>query len=160
MVSKTLMNFCKALMICIVFASFVHAKDISVNTSMEAELKKFQGTWVMLSGEHDGKAIHEKYLKKNKITFIGDKVEIFSPHQHQEVMVAKITKIDTSKKPYEVQWIRETGPKAGTTMNAIYEFEGPNKYKVCFDPEGKEAPKKFGTTEGSKHFWHIWKRVR
>ena len=119
MVSKTLMNFCKALMICIVFASFVHAKDISVNTSMEAELKKFQGTWVMLSGEHDGKAIHEKYLKKNKITFIGDKVEIFSPHQHQEVMVAKITKIDTSKKPYEVQWIRETGPKAGTTMNAI-----------------------------------------
>lgn len=30
-------------------------------------------------------------------------------------------------------------------MTAIYEFDGPDKYKVCFDPAGPAVPKKFAT---------------
>ncbi|MBV5326792.1 MAG: TIGR03067 domain-containing protein [Chlorobium sp.] len=126
----------------------------------DAELQKFQGTWVMVSAEMDGKKVPEEHVKQNKITFVGNKVELFSPHQHKEVIVASITKLDVTKNPKEMHWVRANGPKAGTTMISIYEFEGPDQYKVSFDPAALTVPKKFGTETGSGHIWHIWKRLK
>jgi uncharacterized protein (TIGR03067 family) len=140
--------------------SSASAKDVAVDKATSDELKKFQGTWMMVSGEADGTAVPEEHVKQNKITFVDNKVEIFSPHQNKEVMVSKVLKIDTTKTPHELQWSRETGPKAGIIMKAIYEFEGPDKYKVCFDPAGKSVPKAFSTKKGSGHYWHVWKRSK
>jgi len=124
------------------------------------ELQKFQGTWVMISAEMDGKKVSEEHVKQNKITFVGDKVELFSPHQHKEVIVASITKIDATKNPKEIHWVRANGPNAGKTMTSIYEFEGPDQYKASFDPATLAVPKKFGTETGSGHVLHNWKRVK
>jgi uncharacterized protein (TIGR03067 family) len=126
----------------------------------EAELQKFQGTWLMIAAEMDGKAVPDAHVKQSKITFASDKVELFTPHQHKDVIVARITKLDTAKNPKEMHWLRANGPKAGTTMISIYEFEGPDKYKISFDPAGVTVPKKFGTEAGSGHIWHTWKRVK
>lgn len=125
-----------------------------------AELQKFQGTWVMVSAEMDGKKVPDEHIKQNKIKFVGDKVELFSPHQHKDVIVASITKLDVTKNPKEMHWVRANGPKAGTTMISIYEFEGPDQYKVSFDPAALTVPNKFGTETGSGHIWHIWKRLK
>ena len=125
-----------------------------------AELKKFQGTWVMTSAEMDGKKVHDAHVKVSKITFVGTAVEVLSPHQGKEKIVAKVTKLDPSTKPAQIHWIRSAGPKAGATMMAIYEFTGPDQYKVCFDPAGQGAPDKFATKAGSGHIWHNWKRVK
>ena len=46
--------------------------------STDTELQKFQGTWVMISAEMDGKKVPEEHVKQNKITFVGNKVELFS----------------------------------------------------------------------------------
>ncbi len=126
----------------------------------DAELKKFQGTWVMVSAEMDGKKVKDMHVKLSRLTFVGDKVEIIAPHQHKDTIYATVVKLDESKKPMEMQWVRASGPNAGTTMTAIYEFEGPDKYKICFDPAGLVTPKKFGTKAGSGHIWQTWKRVK
>ena len=128
--------------------------------SAEAELQKFQGTWVMISAEMDGKKVSDADVKQSKITFVGDKVEVIAPHQHKDKIVASVTKLDLTKNPKEMHWVRSAGPNAGTTMLAIYEFEGPNQYQICFDPAGVAAPKKFGTKAGSGHIWQTWKRVK
>ncbi len=126
----------------------------------DAELQKFQGTWVLISAEMNGKKVHDKHVKASRITFVGDKVEVISPHQHKEKIIASVVKLDPAKNPKEMHWVRSTGPNAGATTIAIYEFEGPDQYKICFDPAGKEALKKFGTKEGSGHIWHTWKRAK
>ena len=126
----------------------------------DAELQKFQGTWVMISAEMDGKKVADAQVKQSKITFVGDKVELITPHQHKDKIVASIAKLDLTKNPKEMHWVRTAGPNAGTTVIAIYEFEGPDQYKICFDPAGLAVPKKFGTKTGSGHIWHTWKRVK
>jgi uncharacterized protein (TIGR03067 family) len=128
--------------------------------STDTELQKFQGTWVMISAEMDGKKVPEEHVKQNKITFVGNKVELFSPHQHKDVIVASITKLDVTKNPKEMHWVRVNGPHAGKTVISIYEFEGPDQYKVSFDPAALTVPKKFGTETGSGHIWHNWKRLK
>ena len=127
--------------------------------SVDTELQKFQGTWVMIAAEMDGKAVHDAHVNQSKITFAGDKVELFTPHQHTEVIVATVVKLETGKNPKEMHWIRANGPKAGATVVSIYEFEGADQYKISFDPAGVTVPKKFSTEVGSGHIWHAWKRL-
>ena len=128
--------------------------------SVDAELQKFQGTWVMISAEMDGKKVHDTHVKQSRITFVGDKVEVITPHQHRDTIIASVVKLDLTKNPKEMHWVRTAGPNAGKTMIAIYEFEGPDQYKICFDPAGGAVPKEFGTKEGSGHIWHTWKRAK
>ena len=130
-----------------------HAQEIN------AELTKFQGTWVMISAEMDGRQVEDTHVQSSKITFVGNKVELIAPHQHKDTIVATITKIDETKNPKEMVWVRSAGPHAGATTTAIYAFEGPDTYRICFDPAGSAAPKQFGTKKGSGHIWHTWKRV-
>lgn len=128
--------------------------------SADPELQKFQGTWVLISAEMDGKKVNDAHVKKSRIKIVGDKVELFTPHQHKEKIVSKIVKIDVTKNPKEMHWVRVAGPHAGKQMTAIYEFEGPDQYKVCFDPVSLSVPKGFGTKAGSGHIWHTWKRAK
>ena len=136
------------------------AAALAQGQSADAELQKFQGTWVMVSAEMDGKKVSDADVKQSKITFVGNQVEVIAPHQHKDKIVASVTKLDLTKNPKEMHWVRSAGPNAGTTMLAIYEFEGPNQYQICFDPAGVAAPKKFGTKAGSGHIWQTWKRVK
>ena len=126
----------------------------------DEELQRFQGSWVLISAEMDGKKVEDTEVKKSRIKYVGRKIEIFTPHQHKETIVASIVELDLTKNPKEMQWIRTVGPKTGTTMIAIYEFEGPDQYKICFDPAGLAVPKEFRTKEGSGHIWHTWKREK
>ena len=128
--------------------------------SAEAELQKFQGTWVMIAAEMDGKKVPDAQVKQSKITFVGDKIEVIAPHQHKDTIVASVTKLDLTKNPKEMHWIRSAGPNAGTTMIGIYEFKGPDQFQISFDPAGLSVPKKLGTKAGSGHLWHTWKRVK
>jgi uncharacterized protein (TIGR03067 family) len=127
---------------------------------LDPELQRFQGTWVMTSAEMDGKQLHDAHVKRSRITFVGDKVELIAPHQHKDTIVASVVRLDLTKNPKEMHWVRTTGPNAGKSMSAIYEFEGPDQYRICFDPAGLAVPKEFGTKAGSGHIRHTWKRVK
>ena len=132
----------------------------SKQQSFDSELQKFQGTWVMASAEMDGKKVHDAHVKKSRITFAGDKVELMTPHQHKVTILATVVKLDPMKNPREMHWVRTSGPNAGKTVIAIYAFEGPDQYKICFDPAGAATPETFNTKTGSGHIWHTWKRAK
>lgn len=123
------------------------------------ELSKFQGAWVMVAGEKDGERIADDLVKKNKIVWNGKKAELDSPHQSKEKLKVTIA-LDPTKKPKQMDWVRDTGPDTGKTMYAIYEWIDPDQYRVCFAPAGKDRPKEFATKPGSGHFLHVWKRVK
>ena len=126
----------------------------------QKELQKFQGAWVLVSGEMDGKKVADEHVKKSKIKYDGTKVELVLPNQSSETILSDIVKIDTTKNPNEVHKLRRNGLHAGKTVVAIYEFEGDDQYKIAFDPAGKTTLKEFGTREGTGHVWNTWKRVK
>jgi uncharacterized protein (TIGR03067 family) len=131
------------------------AKEDKVNK----ELKKFEGTWVMVSGEKEGKKIAAKHVKRSKITWKGTKVAVFTPHQSKETIRGEIT-LDPDRTPRQMDWVRSAGPHKGETMRGIYEFIADDQYRICFALPGKERPARFTTTPGSGHTLHVWKRAR
>ena len=122
------------------------------------ELKKFEGSWTLVSGEHDGKKISDADARRSRINWSGKDVTLITPHQSKTAITATISVIDATKKPAEMDWVRGQGPDAGKTMKAIYEFVDDNQYRICFAPAGKDRPREFSTKEGSGHLLHVWKR--
>jgi len=126
----------------------------------EKELKKLQGTWVMVSGELGGKKAVDEHVSRSKITYDGNKGQILVPNQHPEAIVFDIVKIDPTKNPKEMHLVRKNGPNAGKTVIGIYEFEGDDQYKFAFDPSGAVTLKEFATKAGTGHVRNTWKRVK
>jgi len=124
------------------------------------ELQKFQGTWVMVKGEQGGKKASDEHVKRGKITYKNDQMEILSPNQTEETIKVEILDIDPSKNPKEFHYIRKTGPYKGQKAVGIYEFEGNDQYKFAADPSGKIQLKEFATKEGTPHVWNTWRRVK
>lgn len=124
------------------------------------QIDKFQGTWVLVSGERDGKKISDDHLKSSKITYKGNQGELTSPHQHNEAIFFEIVKIDPEKSPKEFHLVRKSGPSAGKTIVAIYEFDGNDQFKFAFDPAAATIPKDFVSKEGTGFISHTWKRVK
>jgi uncharacterized protein (TIGR03067 family) len=124
------------------------------------ELKKFQGMWVMESGEKDGKKLAAEHVKKSKITWKDKECTVETPHQSKETIKGVITKLDPGKKPNEMSWKRSAGPDAGKEMHAIYEWVDKDHYRVCFAPAGKDRPTEFSTKADSGHILHTWKRMK
>lgn len=124
------------------------------------QLDKFQGTWVLVSGERDGKKLSDDHVKNSKITYKGNQGELTSPHQHSEPIFFEIVKIDPEKSPKEFHLVRKSGPSAGKTIVAIYEFDGNDQFRFTFDPTATTAPKDFASKEGSGLISHTWKRTK
>jgi uncharacterized protein (TIGR03067 family) len=142
---------------CSVVSPFVSAVFAD---KVDTELNKFQGTWILVSGEKDGKKMADEEVSKNKIIYQGNKGQLTSPHQSKETIVFEIVKIDPTKSPKQFSLIRKTGPSAGKTITAIYEFNGNDQFKFVFDPAGVTTPKEFAAKEGSGHILHVWKREK
>jgi uncharacterized protein (TIGR03067 family) len=113
----------------------------------------------MVSGEVDGKAVADEHVKAGTITFAGEKVTLETPHQSKEPFTSKITRLDPSKKPGEMDWVRDGGPGKGVTMMAIYEWVDDDTHRVCYDPSGKARPKEFKKA-ASGFILHVWKRAK
>ena len=125
----------------------------------EKEKKKFAGTWTLASGEVDGKAVADEDAKRGRMTIEGEKRTLTTPHLSKDTFTSKLKRLDPSKKPAEIDWVRDSGSAAGTTMLAIYEWVDDDTWRVCYDPSGKGRPKEFKTA-GTGYILHVWKRVK
>ena len=157
MLANTKLLVVGLLVFCSVVSPFVSAVFAE---NVDPELNKFQGTWILISGEMDGKKIADEDVSKNKIIYQGNQGQLTSPHQSKETILFDIVKIDPTKNPKEFTLIRKNGPSAGKTIKAIYEFDGNDQFKFAFDPTGATTPKEFATKAGSGYLLHIWKRLK
>jgi len=145
------------LLLCSIGSSF--AADLQ-GEGAKKDLEKFQGTWVLVAGEWDGKKVADENAAKSKITYEADKITVVTPHQHNEPIVAEIVKIDTTKSPKRMHFVRKNGPAAGKTIVGIYEFDGDHLYHFAFDPTGATTPSELAAKEKTGHIKHTWKRLQ
>src|SRR5262249_7700440 len=127
--------------------------------AVQKDLKKLKGTWTLVSGQVDGKPVSEENVKKSKITRDGEKASLVTPHVSDKPIKATI-KVDPTRTPKEMDFTRSEGPNANTPILAIYEFDGEDKYRICYDPSGKSRPKEFVSKEGTGFILHVWKRQK
>ena len=120
------------------------------------ELKTFQGTWVLVSAEKDGKkASDEKAIKliitDNKYSLTQESSAVIG---HKGTFL-----LDPAKKPKSTDVIVTEGADKGKTFLGIYELSSDD-YKVCFAPAGKERPTEFSSKPGSGNLLQVWKREK
>ena len=145
------------------FAAWALAAVASVSFAQgkadPAEIAKFQGTWVLVSGKHDGKPIAAENVSKGKVAWKGQDVVVETPHQSKEAIKAKAA-LGSANGVKTMDFVRSNGPGAGSTMLAIYEFRSPDEYAIVFAAPGKPRPAEMDAKAGSGATMHVWKRQK
>ena len=124
--------------------------DGAMNTD---ELQKFQGTWEVAHSEANGQQISAEDAGGVSVTIHGNSYEI---QRNGETDRGHFT-IDPSKNPKASDVQADTGPVAGRTLPAIYEFNG-SLLRICYSLEGTERPDSFKTEPDSGRLLITYKR--
>ena len=122
----------------------------------EKELKKFEGTWTLSSGEADGKALTEKQLKGGKLVIKDGHYTVTIPDKEK---FTGTQKVDPSKTPKTIDISDDSGPNKGKTCLGIYEFKD-EEFQCVFAAPGKDRPSKFSTASDSGQWLHVWKKSK
>ena len=115
-----------------------------------------QGTWRLISGEANGKALTQKQLQAGKLVIKGDH---YSVTLDESGAVTGVQKLDPKQKIKTIDITNATGPHKDQTCLGIYEVKG-NEFRVAFAPTGKARPSSFSTKADSGIWMHTWKRVK
>jgi uncharacterized protein (TIGR03067 family) len=117
--------------------------------------KNFQGTWVMASGEDDGKKVSADTLKTGQLMIDGDKHTV----KVGDTTYKGTHKLDPTAKPKTIDITDTEGPFKDKTVLGIYELDG-DEFKICYAAPGKDRPKDFSAKEGTGYHCHVWKREK
>ncbi len=142
--------------IAIVFTVSLLIGADSLTAGGPKDAKSFEGTWSLIAGEADGKALPQKQLKDGKLVLKGDAYTVTLA----DIGTVKGTqKLDPSKEPKTIDINDASGPNKDKTCLGIYELKG-DELRVAFAPPGKARPTKFTTAADSGQWMHVWKRVK
>jgi len=136
-------------------AALASGADDKKGNAAQEELKKFEGTWALVSLEVEGKLVPATDAKVSKIVVKGDTVTF----SHDDKVVAEaIFSVDPTNNPKTMDSTLTIGPNKGKKTLCIYELDGDN-LKVCM-PQGEQRPKEFSAKEGSNCSLFVWKRMK
>ncbi len=121
----------------------------------DKDLKKLEGTWVMVSGVDDGKKLGDDAIKGARLTFEGDKHTV----KEGDTTYKGTQKLDATRSPKTIDITDTEGPYKGKTIMGVYELKG-DEFRLCYDPSGKGRPKDFEAKAGSGYRCHVWKREK
>ena len=110
-----------------------------VANPVEDEVKKLEGTWVVVSATLDGKPI-ESEERAREVSFAGYKLVIKTEAGKEEKWTFKI---DPTKKPKTLDVTPEVKATPAKVGSAIYELDG-DRLKICIDDP---RPKEFTDTD-------------
>jgi uncharacterized protein (TIGR03067 family) len=125
------------------------------------DLARLKGTWLTVSLVNDGKTlVDEKTPPKKgpatKLVYDGKKWKI---QVGDRPVATGVFKIDSTKKPKEIDIMDESGLKNDKTKLGLYELDG-DTYKYCLAPAGKGRPTEFTSKKGSGHSLGVSKREK
>jgi uncharacterized protein (TIGR03067 family) len=136
------------------------AADAKVSDKDKGQTKdhagKLLGTWIVVSGEEDGKPSPPEKIKGSKMTV--DKKAIKLTDKDDKQLWILDYKLDTSEKPAEIDMTVAEGQGAGKTSQGIYELDG-DALKICYALPGADRPKDFKTKAGAKENCFTLKRA-
>ena len=122
--------------------------------ALKKEMAQLEGDWSMVSGEIDGLAMPEQYVKTGKRTAKDGETTVSIGGR--VFLQAKYT-IDPAKKPKTIDYAMTEGFSKGKKQLGIYAIEGET-VKFCFASPGKDRPTEFTAKEGSGNTLSVWKR--
>ena len=129
------------------------AADVS-DDATKKDLEKFQGNWLLISLERDGKKTPPEEAKKFTLPIQGNKFML----RKDAVIISEGTMtLDLTKKPKEIDESITNGVHKGTVYSAIYEIDDEH-HKICFAAAGKERPTAF--ISGNGQLLQVWKREK
>jgi uncharacterized protein (TIGR03067 family) len=137
----------------VVFVTLSLAADDSVADVKAKELKKFQGTWILLSGEKGGEQMPAEMVKSVKLIIKENKIKV--SHKGKEDHEQEF-EIDPEKSPKEINLTREVNGQKSTVVG-IYSFDGKT-LSLCGDDFGKERPTGFSTKDKPSYTLLVLKR--
>jgi uncharacterized protein (TIGR03067 family) len=145
-----MMRLCGVL--CAAAACLALAADDKKDDAAKEELKKMEGTWVLVSGEEDGKQKPADEVKKLTSTIKGDTLTILV--DGKAVFEGTVV-VDPTKKPKTI----DTTSKDKTVKSpAIYELDG-DTFKICVGLKG-ERPTEFTSKKDSGYALYVYKREK
>jgi uncharacterized protein (TIGR03067 family) len=139
----------------VVFLRVAFAQDAAA----KKELKKFQGTWQVVSSEENGKPTPDEIVQNLKIVIKGDQLTL----KGVEDLLQKFAKIkivvDPSTMPKLVDFKIEAGSEKDNTFEGIYEFKD-KQLKICTSTINGNRPSEFASKEGSNRVVFVLKRAQ
>jgi uncharacterized protein (TIGR03067 family) len=128
--------------------------SLATGDTLESELDKYLGTWVLVSEEFEGKKVPAKeladQLKKLSYTVRGDKILFASNGEERSATI----KLGPHKDPKTYDQLRDDG----RSLNGIYTWDGFKTIKICAADDYGDRPTEFRTGPGSKNRIRVWKR--
>ena len=114
------------------------------------------GSWLPSAAEMAGKKYPDEVRKTIKLVIKGDTYKTTVGQAVDEGTL----KINPTPKPHEIDITGSEGPNKGKTILAIYETDGPDTLRICYDLSGKSRPTEFKTAEGTKLFLVTYQREK
>jgi uncharacterized protein (TIGR03067 family) len=116
------------------------------------DMNRLRGAWLTVSLVNDGKTlVDEKSASKpgpaTRLAYDANKWMI---KVSEKTVAWGYFKIDSTKKPKEIDILDESGVKNEKTKLGIFELAG-DTYKYCLAPAGKPRPTDFTSKAGSGH---------
>jgi uncharacterized protein (TIGR03067 family) len=142
----------------IVAAVVLVAAEAPTEDAAKKNLKKMEGTWMLIGHVHEGKTTTEKENKQARVKLIikGDKYSIY--FGAKEAGKGTI-RLDPAKKPKEIDLILAGKDSKGQVMLGIYELKD-DVLKVCNAVPGKARPEEFSAKKGSRRYLITYKRLK
>jgi uncharacterized protein (TIGR03067 family) len=125
--------------------------------AVKGEWKKFNGTWIAIAMEKEGKKLSEEEIKGLDLQLIL-KDDKYTVKVGSNVIDTGTSKPDPTKKPKTVDVMPSEGPNKGKTIKGIYELDG-DSLRVCYDLAGKGRPKALATKADSGQVLIVYKRA-
>lgn len=117
-----------------------------MQSRVEEELSKFQGTWRQTRCEADGvQDPSDEFGSQPLTTFSGNTYVVTLPDG--TVVIEGTFTLDPTQEPKAVNWTDTCGTDREKTFPAIYVFEG-EQLIFCAADEGMQRPKEFRTRPG------------
>lgn len=121
-----------------------------------ANLRAFQGGWVLSHAERDGQAIAPSAAANLGLVVRGNRYTIAPGSQPS--MTGKFT-VNPGKWPQQIDFTPISGQYAGQTFRGIYTSAG-DAHQVSFAPPGQPRPTSFNTAGSRGQVTYVWKRLR
>jgi uncharacterized protein (TIGR03067 family) len=120
------------------------------------DLTKFQGTWKVISFEHNGNKDEHDDLSR-QVLIAGNAWIVTDPRTNGDVPGVSTFTLNSSREPKTIDLVA-TGTEKPTVSSGIYRVEG-RILTICYDLTGAKRPTEFDSKLGTGHTLLVLRRV-
>jgi uncharacterized protein (TIGR03067 family) len=124
--------------------------------AVKKDMSALEGEWTMTSGEREGEAFPDEYVKSGKRE-VKDGVSTVTIGD--SILIKSNFTVDPTKKPKAIDFEVIDGQGKGTKLHGIYEIDG-DTMKICLTVADKDRPTDFTTKADGGRTLTVWKRVK